>query len=137
MVECSTKLKEGTPDQLAHHGLIKLLVEDSLHTYIVPISWEVFHNMSKGDDIQTLAEEFTSSNSKDKEHIEAEKKTKGKKAKVKKTQGRPSQEKSQEKPQEKQEKDKLLRQAGEIKTQMPKEKRLQTRAEKTEKRPNK
>ena len=42
MIECATKLREGTPDQLAHHGLIKLLVEDALHTYTVPISWEFF-----------------------------------------------------------------------------------------------
>jgi len=56
LIECSTKLKEGTQNQLAHHGLIKLLIEDALHTYTVPFSWEVFHNMSKGDDIQTLAE---------------------------------------------------------------------------------
>ena len=26
LIECATKLKEGTPDQVAHHGLIKLLV---------------------------------------------------------------------------------------------------------------
>jgi len=32
LMECGTKMKEGTPDQLAHHGLIKLLVEDALHT---------------------------------------------------------------------------------------------------------
>jgi len=45
--------------------------------------------MSKDDDIRILAEELTSSNSEEKEHIEAEKKTKGKKAKGKKTQERP------------------------------------------------
>lgn len=38
LIECGTKLKEGTPDQLAHHGLIKLLVEDALHTYTIPLS---------------------------------------------------------------------------------------------------
>jgi len=77
MIECATKLREGTPDQLAHHGLIKLLVEDALHTYIVPLSWEIFRNMSKDDDIRIFAEEFTSSNSGEKEHTQAEKKAKG------------------------------------------------------------
>lgn len=38
LIECGTKLKEGTPDQLVHHRLIKLLVEDAFHTYIVPLS---------------------------------------------------------------------------------------------------
>ena len=38
MTECATKLREGMPDQIANHGLIKLLVEDALHTYIVPLS---------------------------------------------------------------------------------------------------
>ena len=28
LIECGTKSNEGIPDQLAHHGLIKLLVED-------------------------------------------------------------------------------------------------------------
>jgi len=40
--ECGTKLNEGTLDQLAHHGIIKLLVENALHTYTVPLSWEIF-----------------------------------------------------------------------------------------------
>lgn len=84
LIECGTKLNEGTPDQLAHHGLIKLFVEDALHTYTVHISWEIFCNMSKDDDIQTLAEELTSSSSEEKDHIEAEKKTKGKEARGKK-----------------------------------------------------
>ena len=79
-------MKEGTPDQLAHHGLIKLLVEDALHTYTVPLSWEIFRNMSKDDDIRILAEELTSSNSEEREHIEAEEKAKGKE-----TQDRPPQ----------------------------------------------
>jgi len=78
LIECGTKLKEGTPDQLAHHGLIKLLVEDALHTYIVPLSWEIFRNMSKDDDIQILAEELTSSSSEEMEHIEVEEKARGK-----------------------------------------------------------
>jgi len=74
MTECATKLREGTPDQIAHHGLIKLLMEDSLHTYTVPLSWETFRNLAKDDDIQRLAKELTSSSSEEKEHTQAEKK---------------------------------------------------------------
>lgn len=91
LMECGTKLKEGTPDQLTHHGLIKLLVEDALHTYTVPLSSEIFRNMSKDDDIQILAEELTSSSSEEREHIEAKEKTKGKE-----TQDRPPLEEQEE-----------------------------------------
>lgn len=53
LIECSTKLHAGVPNQLAHHGLIKLLVEDALHTYTIPIAWNIFINMSRDDDIKT------------------------------------------------------------------------------------
>lgn len=59
LIECGTKLNEGIPNQLAHHGLIKLLVEDALRTYTVPISWEIFWNISRGDNIRILAENIT------------------------------------------------------------------------------
>ena len=49
-------------------------MEDALHTYTVPLSWEIFRNMSKDDDIRILAEELTSSSSEEREHIEAEEK---------------------------------------------------------------
>lgn len=48
---------------MAHHGLIKLLVEDALHTYTVLTAWEIFRNMSRDDDIRTLAENITPSSS--------------------------------------------------------------------------
>jgi len=51
-------------------------VEDALHTFTVPLSWEIFRNMSKDDDIRVLAEELTSSSSEEKEHTQAEKKVK-------------------------------------------------------------
>jgi len=119
-------LQEGTPNQLAHHGLIKLLVEAALHTYTVPLSWEIFRNMSKDDDIQILAEELTSSSSEEREHIEAENKTKGKE-----THDRPPQEEQEEK----QEKDQAVeaKYVGGIKAQTPREKWLQIRVERTEK----
>ena len=60
---------------MAHHGLIKLLLEDALHTYTVPISWEIFRNMSRDDNIRVLAENITASNSEEEEHIEKGEKT--------------------------------------------------------------
>ena len=77
MTECATKLKEDTPDQVAHHGLIKLLVEDALHTYTVPLSWEAFRNLTKDGDIKMLTEELTTSNSEEKEPVQTKKKVKG------------------------------------------------------------
>jgi len=74
--------------------------------------------------IQILAEELTSSSSEEREHIEAEKKTKGKEAKGKETQDRPPQKKQEEK----QEKGQAVeaKAVGEAKTQTPREKQLQT-----------
>lgn len=42
LIECGTNLNAGVPDQLAHYGLIKQMVEDALHTYTIPIAWEIF-----------------------------------------------------------------------------------------------
>lgn len=70
MIECGTKLIVGVPDQLFHHGLIKLLVEDALHTYTIAIAWEIFLNMSRGDDIKTLTDELNPSGSEEEKKIE-------------------------------------------------------------------
>lgn len=75
LIECGTKLNAGVPDQLSHHGLIKLLVEDALHTYTIPIAWEIFRNMSRGDDIKTLTEDISpygNEEEEEKEEIEKE-----------------------------------------------------------------
>ena len=77
LIEFGTKLNEGIPDQLAHHGLIKLLVEDALHTYTIPISWEIFINMSRDDNIRILAKNTTPSSSEEGEHTEEGEKTNG------------------------------------------------------------
>lgn len=127
LIECRKKLKEGTLDQLAHHGLIKLLVEDALHTHTIPLSCDIFCNMSKDDDIWILAKELTSSSSEEKEHIEAERKNNVKEAKGKKTQGKIAQEKK-EKGQATE-----AKVVGRVKAQTPREKWLQTQAERTEK----
>ena len=124
MTECATKLREGTPDQMAHHGLIKLLVEDALHTYTVPLSWEVFRNMTKDDDIRVLAEELTSTSSEEKGPIQTEKKEKGQEtmAKAPKKEHKGKQEKNQ-----------AAKTEGDKPTLTPREKRLQSRVERTEK----
>ena len=123
MTECATKLREGTPDQVAHHGLIKLLVEDALHTYKVPLSWEAFWNLAKDGDIKMLTEELTSSSSEEKEPIQTEKKGKGQETMAK----APKKEQK-----EKQEKHQVSETEDDKPTLIPREKRLQSRVERTE-----
>ena len=79
LMECTSKLREGVPDQVAHHGLIKLLVEDALHSYKVPLAWEAFRNLTKDGDIKMLAEEGGSSSSGEKEPVATKEKEAGKK----------------------------------------------------------
>lgn len=54
LIDSSTKVQEGNSQQLAHHGLIKILVEEALHALTLPIAWEVFRNMTTEDDIKAL-----------------------------------------------------------------------------------
>jgi len=54
LIDSSTKVQAGNSRQLAHHGLIKILVEEALHTFTLPIAWEVFQNMTAEDDIKAL-----------------------------------------------------------------------------------
>ena len=54
LIESSIKFKVGVLDQLAHRGPIKLLVEYALHTFTIPIAWDIFRNMTKEDDIKAL-----------------------------------------------------------------------------------
>jgi len=42
LIDSSIKVQAGNSEQLAHHGLIKILVEEALHTFTLPIAWEVF-----------------------------------------------------------------------------------------------
>jgi len=70
LIECGTKVNTGVPELLACHGLIKLSVEDSLHTYTVPIAWEFFRNMSREDDIKTFTEDISPSSSEEEEEKE-------------------------------------------------------------------
>ena len=41
LIDSSTKVQAVNSGQLAHHGLIKILVEEALHTFTLPIAWEV------------------------------------------------------------------------------------------------
>lgn len=61
-------------------------MEDALHTYTIPLSWEIFRNVSKDDDIRILAKELTSSSSEEGEHTEAGEKTSGKETQDKQAQ---------------------------------------------------
>lgn len=82
--------------------------------------------MSKDDDIRILVEKLTSFSSEEKEHTEAEKKAKGQE-----TPGKPPK-KEQKEPREKGQVAEAKIVGGKI-TQTPREKRLQSRAERTEK----
>ena len=79
LMECSTKLKDGIPDQVAHHGLVKLLVEDALHSYKVPLAWESFRNLTREGDIKMLLEETGSSSGEEEEPAAESKKGKSQK----------------------------------------------------------
>lgn len=59
LIECGTKLNARVPNQLAHHRLIKLLVEDALHTYNIPLAWEIFRNETRKNDIKTLIDDLS------------------------------------------------------------------------------
>ena len=39
---------------MAHHGLIKILIEDALQNLRIPIKWSVFRDLLVEDDIKTL-----------------------------------------------------------------------------------
>ena len=54
--------------------MIKLLVEDALHSYKVPLSWESFRNLTREGDIEMLMEEIGSSSSEEQEAVAEEKK---------------------------------------------------------------
>ena len=57
--------------------MIKLLVEDALHSYKVPLSWESFQNLTKDGDIKMLIEETGSSSSEEHEAVAEEQREEG------------------------------------------------------------
>ena len=54
LIDSNSKVKEGNSQQLAHHGLIRILIKDALQTLRIPITWLVFRNLPAEDDIKTL-----------------------------------------------------------------------------------
>ena len=104
---------------MAHHGLIKLLVEDSLRTYKIPLSWEAFRNLTKDSDIKMLTEEHNSSRSEEKKSAQKDK-------------GQEPTAKEPTKDQKWKQKEKATEEKGEKSTLTPREQRLQSRAGKTE-----
>ena len=39
---------------MAHHGLIRILIQDSLQNLRIPITWSIFRDLPAEDDIKTL-----------------------------------------------------------------------------------
>ena len=54
IIDSSNKVKEGNSQQLAHHGLIRILIEDALQNLRIPIAWLVFRDLLVEDNIKTL-----------------------------------------------------------------------------------
>ena len=98
-------------------------MEDALHTYKVPLSWEAFRNLTKDGDIKMLTEELGSSSSEEKESVAAVKKEKGQKTPT--TEQKKKQEKKQEKKDDKEKDDTPIL--------TTREKMLQGRVDKAEK----
>jgi len=57
---------------LAHHGLIRILTEDSLENLRIPITWSVFRDLPVEDNIKTLTYDVSPSISEEEEKQEEE-----------------------------------------------------------------
>lgn len=54
VIDISMKVQEGNHQQLAHHGLITLIMEDALQNLRIPITWAIFKDMQTKEDIKAL-----------------------------------------------------------------------------------
>ena len=54
LIDSNNKVKEGNSQQLDHHGLINILIEDALQNLWIPITWSIFRDLPAEDDIKTL-----------------------------------------------------------------------------------
>ena len=54
LIDSSNKVKEWNSKQLAHHGLIRILIEDALQNLRIPMAWSIFRDLPAEDDIKTL-----------------------------------------------------------------------------------
>ena len=52
LIDMSVKVQEGKHKQIVHHGLIKLILEDSLQNLRLPITWTSFRDMQAEGVIQ-------------------------------------------------------------------------------------
>jgi len=52
-------VQEGNSQQLSHHGLIKILIEDSLQNLRIPIQCSVFRDMQAEEDIKALTSDVS------------------------------------------------------------------------------
>ena len=59
LIDSNNKVKEGSSQQLAQHGLIMILIEDALQNLRIPITWSVFINSLVQDDIKTLSHDVS------------------------------------------------------------------------------
>jgi len=54
LIDTSIKVQEENSHQLAHHGLIRILIEYSFQNLRIPIQWFVFRDMQVEEDIKSL-----------------------------------------------------------------------------------
>jgi len=69
----STKVQEGKHQQLAHHGLIKLILEDARTNLRIPIAWSMFADMHEEGEIQAIEHDKLHTPSEGEEEREDEK----------------------------------------------------------------
>jgi len=54
LIDSNNKVREWNSQKLAHHGLIRILIEDALQNLKIPITWSAFRDLPTEDDIKTL-----------------------------------------------------------------------------------
>ena len=67
LIDSSNKVREGNSQQLAHHGLIRILIEDALQNLWIPITWSIFIGLPVEDGIKTLTYDVSHSLSEEEE----------------------------------------------------------------------
>lgn len=81
-----------------------MLVEEALHTFIIPIAWEIFQNMTAEDDIKALTYDLSPSDSEEEEQQEGKREEteeqEGKKEETKTKKGEIKTEKEETKPEQ-------------------------------------
>lgn len=52
LMDSSNKVKKGNSQPLAHHGLIRILIENALLNPSIPITWIAFNELPAEDEIR-------------------------------------------------------------------------------------